>query len=195
MRMATTAQHVHLDASHDQANLCSNASRGTPNRPATTYDATSNATTDPSRASPKLFGYLSTTSHPASHGAISHLQETAGEPLCDVTIQSQATSLEAINTFWENGCETSRQQAANLYAVSLEPMAVPQEPASKTPFNSLARSLEPSHNASKDDENTSCAYPITVAMAIDIVHQFSQELYEPPQHIYAEIVRSVQKDV
>jgi hypothetical protein len=32
-------------------------------------------------------------------------------------------------------------------------------------------------------------------MAIDIIHQLSQELYELPQHIYAEIVRSVQKDL
>ncbi|KAL2847248.1 hypothetical protein BJY01DRAFT_212767 [Aspergillus pseudoustus] len=204
IRMAPAAQRVDLDASHDQANFCSNASRDrafprtsrvSPDNPATSRDATSDATIDPSRTSPETFGHQSTTSHPASHGAISHPQETANESSCGVTIQPHATSLDASNSSREDGCETSREQAAILHAVSRESMVAPKEPASETSFDSLTRSLEPSHDASTDDENTSCAHPITAAMAIDIIHQFSQELYEPPKHIYAEIVRSVQEDL
>jgi hypothetical protein len=189
IRMATAAQRVDLDASHDQANFCSNASRDrafpetfprtsrvSPDNPATSRDATSDATIDPSRTSPETFGHQSTTSHPASHGVISYPQETANESSCGETIQPHATSLDASNSSREDGCETSREQAAILHAVSRESMVAPQEPASETSFDSLTRSLEPSHDASTDDENTSCAHPITVAMAIDIIHQFSQEL-------------------
>lgn len=213
VRMAPAAQRFDLDASRGPAKFCNNTSRdktcpetfprtsgdSTSDGPITSCDATtygtSGATIDPARTSPETFGHPSITSHLASHGAISQLQETASEPSCDVTIQSHATSLEASNSSRRDGCETSREQAAILHAVSRESMVAPQEPASETSFDSLTHSLEPSRDASTDDENTSCAHPITVAMAIDIIHQFSQKLYEPPQHIYAEIVRSVQEDL
>ena len=197
VRMAPTAQRVDLDASRDPANFPNNTSRdktypetfprtsgGTSDGPATSRDAishaTSGATIDPSRTSPETFGHPSINSHPASHGAIGHPQEPASEPSCDVIIQSHATSLEALNSSREDNCETSREQAAIFHAVSQESMVAPQEYARVTSFDSLTRSLEPSHDASTDDENTSCAHSITVAMAIDTIHRFSQELYEPP---------------
>ncbi|KAL2836332.1 hypothetical protein BJX68DRAFT_37115 [Aspergillus pseudodeflectus] len=211
VRMAPAAQRVELDASRDPTNFCNNTSGdrtcpetfpqtsgGTSDCPATSREDTSHATDatiGPSRTSPETFGHPSTNNHPASHGAFSHPQEPASEPSCDVIIQSQATSLEASNPSREDNCETSREQAAVFHAVSRESMVAPQESARETSFNSLTRSRESSHDASTDDENTSCAHPITVAMAIDIIHQFSQELYETPQHIYAEIVRSVQEDL
>ncbi|PIG69510.1 hypothetical protein AARAC_011498 [Aspergillus arachidicola] len=187
--MAPAAQRVDLDVSRDSTNFCNNTSGDrtcpeTSDDLATSRDATSHAssgpTIDPSRTSPETFGHPTTSSHRASHGAITHSQELTSEPSCDLIIQSHATS---------------REQAVVFDAVSREPMVTPHEPAHQTSSDSLTRSLEPSHNASANDENTSCAHPITVAIAIDIIYQFSQELYEPPQHIYTEIVRSVQEDV
>ncbi|GMG35157.1 unnamed protein product [Aspergillus oryzae] len=195
-RMAPATQSVDLDMSRDPTTFRTNTSgdrtcpeafpqtSGTSDDPATSRDATSHTsfgpTIDTSRNSPETFGRPTTNSHRASHGVISRPQEPTSEPSCNLISQSHATS---------------REQAAVFDAVSREPMVTPQEPARETSSDSLTRSLDPSHNASADGENTSCAHPITVAIAIDIIHQFSQELCETPQHIYTEIVRSVQEDV
>ncbi|KAL2802111.1 hypothetical protein BJX63DRAFT_133845 [Aspergillus granulosus] len=115
-----------------------------------------------------------TDCHSTSHGAINPPQEPSYETSCDPSTQSYA------------------------HATSKEAIITPQEPPGETPpeapHNPSAIFLETAYESPKDDENISCDHPITIPVAINIIHEFSRELYQTPEHIYAEIVRSVQED-
>ncbi|KAL3468877.1 hypothetical protein BJX99DRAFT_97514 [Aspergillus californicus] len=46
-----------------------------------------------------------------------------------------------------------------------------------------------------DASPISCDHPMTIPLAIQLVHHYSQQLYEPPQRLYTEVVRSIQDDI
>ncbi|KAL3470242.1 hypothetical protein BJX99DRAFT_52249 [Aspergillus californicus] len=135
-------------------------------------------------------GAASEHGRPDTHAAIDSIG-TPHEIGHDRATTSQETALResaphaAINPSQEGPREISRDPAT-------DPHATPQKATS--PLQEQPHGT--SHEASKTDQDTPPYNPlITIPGAVDIIHKFSTPLYETPQHVYVEIVRSIQERV
>ncbi|KAL4992954.1 hypothetical protein BDV10DRAFT_39085 [Aspergillus recurvatus] len=90
--------------------------------------------------------------------------------------------------------DAAEDPAPNLHVTSQASADYSRE-ASTDPASTFQEVSARPADAQDDDRKTFCDHPITVSLAVEFVHKFSQQLYETPGHVYAEIVCSAQKDV
>jgi hypothetical protein len=90
--------------------------------------------------------------------------------------------------------DATKDPAPNLHKTSPASANYSREASTDPASTSQEASARPA-DARDNDCKTSCDHPITVSLAVEFVHKFSKQLYEPPGHVYAEIVRSAQQDV
>ncbi|KAL4954938.1 hypothetical protein BDW69DRAFT_130768 [Aspergillus filifer] len=116
----------------------------------------------------------------------SQVPQEASDPK---TVTTQTHPLEDIS---EHSPETPRNtQEVSHTHVALLQVHETQDAAQVIQEASLGEAAR-SHVSGKSDASPICPeHPMTIELAVELVYYYSQQLYEPPQRLYIEVVRSI----
>ncbi|KAL4860465.1 hypothetical protein BDV12DRAFT_107168 [Aspergillus spectabilis] len=145
----------------------------------------------------------SSASHEASDPRTTTTQAHQSKDTTNATLQE--VSQEAPHNSCDAATNTTPQEDSHRTLHGAASTHASQDNSRENPAHISHASRELSPDATSDasretscDPDTgpiSCDHPMTIPLAVKLVHHYSQQLYEPPQRLYTEVVRSIQADI